>query len=53
LHEDYQMIFHSPGKTLRLEDFDMDRTATLTWTSTTSFRINGEPDTFFESEKVI
>ncbi len=40
------------------EDFEwvtsnMDRTATLTWTSTTSFKINGEPDTFFESEEVI
>ena len=27
LHEDYQMIFHSTGKTLRLEDFDMDQLA--------------------------
>ena len=35
------------------EDFDwvtskMDRAATLSWTSTTSFRINGEPETFYE-----
>mgnify|MGYP006066429565 CR=1 FL=1 len=27
LHEDYQMIFHSTGKILRLEDFDMDQLA--------------------------
>ena len=27
LHEDYQMIFHSTGKSLRLEDFDMDQLA--------------------------
>ena len=40
------------------EDFkwvtsNMDRAATLSWTSTTSFRINGEPDTFFENMEVI
>ena len=40
------------------EDFDwvtsnMDRAATLSWTSTTSFRINGEPDTFYENAEVI
>ena len=40
------------------EDFDwvtsnMDRQATLSWTSTTSFRINGEPETFYESAEVI
>ena len=27
LHDDYQMIFHSTGKTLRLEDFDTDQLA--------------------------
>ena len=27
LHEDYQMVFHSTGKTLRLEDFDTDQLA--------------------------
>ena len=27
LHDDYQMIFHSTGKILRLEDFDMDQLA--------------------------
>ena len=40
------------------EDFDwvtsnMDRAATLSWTSTTSFRINGEPETFYENAEVI
>ena len=40
------------------EDFDwvtsdMDRQATLSWTSTTSFRINGEPETFYENAEVI
>ena len=40
------------------EDFDwvtsnMDRAATLLWTSTTSFRINGEPETFYENAEVI
>ena len=40
------------------EDFDwvtsnMDRVATLSWTSTTSFRINGEPETFYENAAVI
>jgi hypothetical protein len=27
LHEDYQMVFHSTGKILRLEDFDTDQLA--------------------------
>ena len=27
LHDDYQMIFHSTGKILSLEDFDMDQLA--------------------------
>ena len=40
------------------EDFDwitsdMDRAATLSWTATTSFRINGEPETFYENAEVI
>ena len=40
------------------EDFDwvtsnMDRVATLSWTSTTSFRINGEPETLYENAEVI
>ena len=40
------------------EDFDwvtsnMDRAATLSWTSTTSFRINGEPETLYENVEVI
>ena len=41
-----------------IQDFDwvtsnMDQQATLSWTSTTSFRINGEPETFYESAEVI
>mgnify|MGYP001211294913 FL=1 len=40
------------------EDFEwvtssMNRAATLSWTSTTSFRINGEPETFYENMEVI
>lgn len=31
----------------------MDKAATLTWTSTTSFRINGAPETYYENEEVI
>ena len=27
LHDDYQMVFHSSGKILRLEDFDTDQLA--------------------------
>ena len=29
LHEDYQMVFHSTGKILRLEDFDTDQLTCL------------------------
>ena len=32
---------------------DMDREATLSWTSTTSFRINGDAETFYENDDVI
>ena len=32
---------------------DMDRAATLLWTSTTSFRINGAAETFYENDVVI
>ena len=40
------------------EDFNwvtsgMDREATLSWTSGTSFRINGDAETFYENEDVI
>ena len=31
----------------------MDKAATLTWTSTTFFRINGAPETNYENEEVI
>ena len=31
----------------------MDKAATLTWTSTTPFRINGAPETYYENEEVI
>ena len=31
----------------------MDKTATLTWTSTTCLRINGAPETYYENEEVI
>ena len=31
----------------------MDNTATLTWTSTTSFKIIGAPETYYENEEVI
>ena len=27
MHDDYQMVFHSTGKILRLEDFDTDQLA--------------------------
>ena len=29
----------------------MDKAATLTWTSPTSFRINGAPDTYYENKR--
>ena len=40
------------------EDFNwvtsgMDREATLSWTSGTSFRINGDAETFYENDDVI
>ena len=40
------------------EDFNwvtsgMDREATLSWTSGTSFRINGDAETFYENKDVI
>ena len=40
------------------EDFSwvtsgMDRESTLSWTSGTSFRINGDAETFYENEDVI
>ena len=40
------------------EDFNwftsgMDREATLSWTSGTSFKINGDAETFYENEDVI
>ena len=40
------------------EDFDwvtsgMDREATLSWTSSTSFKINADAETFYENEDVI
>ncbi len=40
------------------EDFDwttsgMDRDATLSWTSNTAFRINGDAETFYENDEVI
>ncbi len=31
----------------------MDKEATLLWTSGTSFRINGAPETFYENEEII
>lgn len=40
------------------DDFDwvtsaMDKDATLSWTSNTSFKINGEAETFYENDEVI
>ena len=31
----------------------MERAATLSWTSTTSFRINGDAETFYENDAVL
>lgn len=32
---------------------DMDREATLSWTSTTTFKINGDAETLYENDDVI
>lgn len=32
---------------------DMDRQATLDWTANTSYRINGDAETFYENDEVI
>ena len=32
---------------------DMDKDATLSWTSDTKFRINGAPETFYENAEII
>jgi len=47
-----------PLSALITDDFEwvtseMDKTATLSWTSTTSFRINGDAETFYENDAVI
>ncbi len=47
-----------PLSSLITDDFEwvsseMDRAATLSWTSTTSFRINGDAETFYEKDAVL
>ena len=47
-----------PLSALITDDFEwvtseMDRAATLSWTSTASFRVNGDAETFYENDAVI
>ena len=66
LWKDFVEAFRIGSETGNIENLDnmiaddfewvtssMNRADTLSWTSTTSFRINGEPETFYESVEVI
>ena len=66
LWKDFVEAFRIGSETGNIENLDnmiaddfewvtssMNRVDTLSWTSTTSFRINGEPETFYENAEVI
>ena len=66
LWKDFVEAFRIGSETGNIENLDnmiavdfewvtssMDRATTLSWTSKTSFRINGEPQTFYENAEVI